>query len=425
MAAICFNLGIEAVGPYTCSISPAGTYNGKDYYIMVAPDCVTPYNLAIAPKVWTVWYSTGNGYVNQWVLSEGLNQYLAVQSYLPVSSSPDVPLGNWVIGPEAGAIDVSSTDTNCIATISITYTPNYEGCHRIYFRLTGNPDYCFYLDETLSIVGSEKEVVIELTVEQLECLAVPDVNCVSTLPVQGYIQPCCAAESDLVLRTPFTLNGAVTKCTKYTIGCKSAGIRTISIVNPGSGYSVAPGVTIVGSGGATATATISANSVINIIVGNPGGGYSYAGLPIVNIDAPDLPGGVQATAQVYELYTCGNGTGDVRPTTCGDESPKAIQPAQPGRSYTTCSTTFPINNESSETTISVSLDLTGCCSCNNYSLANEAKVAALVQYINCDNLLVSYTVPGETTVTLCMVPGSLNITKGYPDLTVTDLGACP
>jgi hypothetical protein len=110
---ICFNLGIEAFGPYTCSISPAGTYNGKNYYIMVAPDCVTPYSSQIAPQVWTVWYSTGNGYVNQWVLSEALNQYLYVQNYLPVSSSPNFPLGNWVIGPESGAIDISSTDTNC------------------------------------------------------------------------------------------------------------------------------------------------------------------------------------------------------------------------------------------------------------------------------------------------------------------------
>jgi hypothetical protein len=110
---ICFNLAIEAVDPYTCSISPAGTHNGKDYYIMVGPDCVTPYDRFIAPNVWTVWYSTGNGYVNQWVLSEGLNQYLYVAWYLPVSSSPDVPLGNWVLGPGPSAIDLVSTDTNC------------------------------------------------------------------------------------------------------------------------------------------------------------------------------------------------------------------------------------------------------------------------------------------------------------------------
>ena len=312
-----------------------------------------------------------------------------------------------------------------MASISIIYTPQYEGCHRIYFRLVGNETYCLYNDTSASEIDVPKEVEITLTVDQLTCLEVPDVNCVTTLAVEGYIQPCCAAESDLDTSTSFTFNGSVTKCTKYTINCKSAGIRTISVVNPGSGYSVAPGVTIVGFGGATATATISANSVINIITGNPGGGYSYAGLPAVIIDPPDLPGGVQATAQVYELYTCGNGTGDVRLTTCGDESPKAIQPAQPGRSYTTCSTTFPINNESGNTTIGVSLDLTGCCTCINYSLANDATSSATVQYINCDNLLVTYNVPLETTVTLCMVKDSLNIIKGYPDLTVTDLGACP
>jgi hypothetical protein len=110
---ICFTLGTEGFGPYTCSISPAGTYNGKNYYIMVGPDCVTPYDRFIAPNAWTVWYSTGNGYVDQWVLSEGLNQYLYVQSYLPVSSSPDVPLGNWVLGPESSVIYLLSTDTNC------------------------------------------------------------------------------------------------------------------------------------------------------------------------------------------------------------------------------------------------------------------------------------------------------------------------
>lgn len=110
---ICFNLGTEAFGPYTCNISPAGTHNGKNYYLMVAPNCVTPYDALIAPNVWTVWYSTGNGYVDQWVLSEGLDQYVYVQWYLPVSSSPDLPLGSWVIGPDSGVIDLQSTDTNC------------------------------------------------------------------------------------------------------------------------------------------------------------------------------------------------------------------------------------------------------------------------------------------------------------------------
>jgi hypothetical protein len=155
-----------------------------------------------------------------------------------------------------------------MASISIIYTPQYEGCHRIYFRLVGNETYCLYDDTSASEIDVPKEVEITLTVDQLTCLEVPDINCVTTLAVEGYIQPCCAAESDLDTSTSFTFNGSVTKCTKYTIGCKSAGIRTIFVVNPGSGYSVAPGVAIVGSGGATATATISANSVINIITGN-------------------------------------------------------------------------------------------------------------------------------------------------------------
>lgn len=148
---ICFNLGVEEVGPYTCSISPAGTYNGKNYYIMVGPDCVTPYDRFIAPNVWTVWYSTGNGYVNQWVLSEGLNQYVYVQWYLPVSSSPNFPLGNWVIGPDSGVIDLLSTDTNC--QVSCCNCVKYDVINNCY--LEGNIDIyytdCNQIIQTLSV----------------------------------------------------------------------------------------------------------------------------------------------------------------------------------------------------------------------------------------------------------------------------------
>jgi hypothetical protein len=149
---ICFNLGTEAFGLYTCSISPAGTYNGKNYYLMVAPDCVTPYDAFIAPNAWTVWYSTGNGYVNQWVLSEGLNQYVYVQWYLPVSSSPNFPLGNWVIGPDSGVIDLLSTDTNCQGSCC--------NC-KLYNVVVRNPIDIYYTDcnQTIDIVSVEPGII--------------------------------------------------------------------------------------------------------------------------------------------------------------------------------------------------------------------------------------------------------------------------
>jgi acetyltransferase-like isoleucine patch superfamily enzyme len=55
------------------------------------------------------------------------------------------------------------------------------------------------------------------------------------------------------------------------------GVKSVNVVEPGTGYTAAPTVTIIGDGvGATAKATVSAGRVINITVTNPGVGYTFA-----------------------------------------------------------------------------------------------------------------------------------------------------
>ena len=57
----------------------------------------------------------------------------------------------------------------------------------------------------------------------------------------------------------------------------STGIQSIGVVEAGSGYTVAPTVTIAGDGvGATAKATVSAGRIVSIQVTNPGTGYTVA-----------------------------------------------------------------------------------------------------------------------------------------------------
>jgi hypothetical protein len=47
------------------------------------------------------------------------------------------------------------------AILSITYTPNYPGNHRICFKTTGSA-YCCYNDDSTAVVGVPKTTVIDL-----------------------------------------------------------------------------------------------------------------------------------------------------------------------------------------------------------------------------------------------------------------------
>jgi len=81
-------------------------------------------------------------------------------------------------------------------------------------------------------------------------------------------------------------------------GMTSNKIQGVEIINPGYGYTVAPGIVFVGGGGvgAAATAAISNGTVGIITVTNGGGGYATS--PIVTISA--APGGaINANARAY------------------------------------------------------------------------------------------------------------------------------
>jgi len=81
-------------------------------------------------------------------------------------------------------------------------------------------------------------------------------------------------------------------------GTQSNKIQGVELVNPGYGYTVAPGVVFVGGGGAgaAATATIGDGVVGVITVTNGGGGYATP--PIITIPAAPA-GGINATARAY------------------------------------------------------------------------------------------------------------------------------
>ena len=67
----------------------------------------------------------------------------------------------------------------------------------------------------------------------------------------------------------------------------NSGISTITITNPGFGYTTAPSVIIAGSATtAVATATLSGSSISVITVSSPGTGYTSLNPPSVLIETP-------------------------------------------------------------------------------------------------------------------------------------------
>jgi len=186
--------------------------------------------------------------------------------------------------------------------LSITYTPQYQGCHRVCFRTT-QQQYCCYLDNTGSVIGTPKTVDIYLS-EYAECLAfIPsEISCNGDTTVTGYIQPCCSDENSLSNRTAFTATFASTECGSYTVECYQSGIGEITINNPGYGWPVGdtPTISIIDSlgygSGFTAAVTMNCApgdsfcSIDSISIVNPGSDFYDLNTLTVDISIPSCIG---------------------------------------------------------------------------------------------------------------------------------------
>lgn len=183
------------------------------------------------------------------------------------------------------------------ALLSITYTPNYAGNHRICFKTT-QPSYCCYNDDSTSVIGVAKTTVIDLEDFELCLQDLPQpIGCSGSI-VDGYVQPFCIEQGSSVNRIPFTATFASNPCTPYKIECTESGIGEISVVNPGYGWpiGVVPTVTINTSGsgfGFSATTIMECLpgdnfcSIDSISIDNSGQEYFY--LNQLSIDVSPLP----------------------------------------------------------------------------------------------------------------------------------------
>jgi hypothetical protein len=92
-----------------------------------------------------------------------------------------------------------------------------------------------------------------------------------------------------------------------TAAVTSGAVSSVTVVNPGAGFTSAPPVTFVGGGGtgATATATIAAagGAVTGITVTSPGSGYTSAPIVVIGTAAPTVDMGPVALTAHNSILT--------------------------------------------------------------------------------------------------------------------------
>jgi uncharacterized protein (TIGR02145 family) len=135
-------------------------------------------------------------------------------------------LGN-LLGTEEYSVAAEGVGSN----YTVTFTPQIDTCHRIYFRTT-QEEYCYYQADGPFEVGVPVTVTIDLQ-DYAECLVtVPPTSCDDNIIVTGYIQPCCTNEDALDNRVEMNcVQYAATDCGLYSVVCNSSNCGTFTKSN--------------------------------------------------------------------------------------------------------------------------------------------------------------------------------------------------
>lgn len=316
--------------------------------------------------------------------------------------------------------------------INVTYTPNYSGCHFIFIKKTGDIATYEYVDYTPSVIGEEKTTVIEITDEILEALELLDVPvCSALINIDLYVYPCCTDFEGA--GDPINFDASVSKpCTTYDISCTRAGILSIQIDDPGSGYDPLspPNITITAASGSGATATCTVNvsgEIETITIVTTGDGYSPLLPASITIDPPGA--GVTALASILEYTPCGGVGGYITYDSCPNGELAQADAPKPGQKYNICThKALPNLTNAGPYAAFVANPGVSCCECKIYRLSNLDKESITVLFTNCEGVLIRETIlpfsagvnPGY--VDRCIVTGSAFTINNPGNLSIADLG---
>jgi len=159
------------------------------------------------------------------------------------------------------------------ATITVDWTSNYDGPHRVCYRLQGTIPYNCTGTGTHPYCGgggASCSYDIAITVDNETC---------DNVTYEGYVQPACEEEVSLVGRIPFAVTFVPDPaCNKYTATCARVSVASCTMTNNGSGYVGVPSVLFLGSLGTTAlgTAVLGDGIITAIDAWTAGTGYNIA-----------------------------------------------------------------------------------------------------------------------------------------------------
>ena len=286
------------------------------------------------------------------------------------------------------------------ASISITFTSQYTGNHRVYWRIQGSGDP-FTLDPTLVYCasGNTCNASIDILVDFETC---------PTITFEGYLQPVCFEESPLEDFPPITSEYTQfpdvnfvpdPQINLYGVSCVGVSVSDVVVTDPGSGYTdgVYTNIPFVGGGGSNAEATVTVTggsipAVGGVVVTNSGTGYSTP--PTLDISSiVHIPGTVATfTVNLDDCQTLVTNGG-------GQTSKDLFAGYSIGANLNVCSETDPTveNND----WFAVQLGPCVCESCVSVQAENTTGGPLDAWYYSCQTgELYTESVPASTTVIL-------------------------
>lgn len=339
-----------------------------------------------------------------------------------------------------------------MSIITVNYTPQYIGTHRICYKKQPDVLFCCLDDLTPSIPGIPKVFII--TISDPPCAIVPGLDpdaCVNQ-DYEGYVQPSCELIASLVNRVPWSV--AFTpdpQCVNREVCCINQLPLLnayLSIDNPGAQYDIALSpilITVVRHPLDPVPPSILNDAVVEVIVvgttissANVTFGGLYGRVPTFIIPPPTLPGPPPpVTATMSALIPCGSGINYY--TDCNAGGPFAVElglgecinscfPKLQAVFYTDLALTIP-------NVVDYGYVANGCCdctTCRNYLVTNTFPGGvANARYTSCKDggavqqvhtILLPFGVP---TIINCMIPDSLYVPlNSNATFTIVDTGPC-
>lgn len=277
------------------------------------------------------------------------------------------------------------------ATLTVDFTSNYTGDHRVCWRLVGDPTYDCSTIVNCTGGGNTCQAVILVPVDTE--------TCADPILFEGYTQAVCEAEGSVNGRDPFStqVTGVIPDCERIVHTCVSGLVGDVSVGNPGSGYDNTTTGTITGDGtGATVTVTVAGGVVTDIVITNPGTGYTNATITINGIGT-GATGNLTLHCEPLEITDCS-----------GNVIPPIDFSYQLGAIIDSCSQGGSVTPSAGWTTV---IDGNCLCDCINATLTPTTTGAAGtidVVYTLCNGDVVQQNLAtGSTPINVCIVKDSI------------------